>query len=118
IDDLAFVVPGLSVQNDGLDHRVTLRGISNFAGSVSPLVGTYLDEASVTTVNNPQVNVSVFDMERIEVLRGPQGTLYGEGSAGGTIRFITKDPLLDHFQLNSNVAATFSQYGAPGQRVD
>jgi len=118
VDELAFVVPGLSAQNDGLDHRLTLRGISNFAGSVSPLIGTYLDEASVTTVNNPQVNLSVFDLERVEVLRGPQGTLYGEGSAGGTIRFITRSPVLDHFELDSNLAASFSQYGAPGQRVD
>jgi len=57
------------------------------------------------------------DLARVEVLRGPQGTLYGEGAEGGTIRFITNSPVLDRFQMGADVANLFTQYGAPSQHV-
>jgi iron complex outermembrane receptor protein len=67
---------------------------------------------------NAQLDLSTYDLDRVEVLRGPQGTLYGEGSAGGTIHFITKNPVLDRFGMDADVAALFTQDGAPGQRVE
>lgn len=117
LDDLGLIVPGLAVQsaNGGL-RRIMLRGISNIQGA-SSLIGLYLDEASVATTPARQLDLRTYDLERVEVLRGPQGTLYGEGSVGGTIRFITKNPVLNDFAMKADVAALFTESGAPGQRV-
>lgn len=118
IDDLALAVPGLAVQSAGAwNRRISLRGISNVFGT-SSLIGLYLDEASVTSGADLQLDLRTYDLERVEVLRGPQGTLYGEGSAGGTIRFITHDPELDHTSMKADVTALFTEDGAPGQRVE
>ena len=121
IDNLAMAVPGMSIQSSGgFQRRIELRGISNTSGS-SPLVGLYLDEADVTGFalgTNSQLDLQVYDLERVEVLRGPQGTLYGSGSAGGTIRFITKDPKLDKFAFNTDMTAFFKRNGEPSQRVE
>ncbi len=100
IDDLSRQVPGLSFSNvggAGLD-KIELRGISS--DSPSPTVGIYLDDVPMTTqnlVNTGATQPKFFDIDRIEVLRGPQGTLFGAGSMGGTIRFISKQPDLDQF---------------------
>jgi iron complex outermembrane receptor protein len=95
--DLQFTVPGLSVNEYGAgQERVQLRGISNTLGVAT--VGKYLDEMPINTeVQQSSIDIRFLDMERIEVLRGPQGTLYGEGSMGGTIRYITKNPDLTKF---------------------
>jgi len=117
MDDLTMAVPGLAIQSSGaMQRRIFLRGVSNTDGD-SPLIGVYLDEADVTTGPYTQLDLRVFDLDRVEVLRGPQGTLYGEGSMGGTIRLITKNPQLDRFTFDSDVAALFTQDGAPSQRI-
>jgi iron complex outermembrane recepter protein len=118
LDDLSMAVPGMTVQSQGGNtRRIVLRGVSNTFGS-SSLIGLYLDEAAVTTFPAVQPDLRTYDLERVEVLRGPQGTLYGEGSAGGTIRFVTKDPVLDAFSMKADVAALFTEDGAPGQRIE
>lgn len=117
LDDLQSVVPGLTVEDAGNALRVAIRGISDIAGQ-GALVGAYLDEADVTTDSLLSLNLQTYDLNRVEVLRGPQGTLYGEGSIGGTIRYITNQPVLDRLQMNAYVEATFDQYGAPGDRVE
>jgi iron complex outermembrane recepter protein len=119
LDDLGLAVPGLAIQGSGsYQRRINLRGISNTFGSNSSTVGLYLDEVPVTSRSFQQLDLRTFDLERVEVLRGPQGTLYGEGSMGGTIRFITKNPQLDRFAMNADVAALFTEGGAPGQRIE
>ncbi len=119
MDDLVFTVPGLAMQTTGTwQRRIVLRGISNMFGSSSSLIGLYLDEAPMTSRSDMQPYVGTYDLERVEVLRGPQGTLYGEGSVGGTLRFITRDPQLDRLAMNANVAALFTEDGAPGQRIE
>ena len=117
LDDLPFFVPGLAVESNGAQRRAVIRGISNTGGSNSPLIGLYLDEADVSSGVFSQLDLNTYDLERVEVLRGPQGTLYGEGSAGGTIRFITKDPSLDHFAFASDVEALFTHKGSPSDRL-
>jgi iron complex outermembrane receptor protein len=92
LSDFAGLVPGLQFQSDRAgENRTTIRGISEIAGG-APSVGVYMDETPITTFSGEQVNLKAFDIERIEVLRGPQGTLYGEGSEGGTIRVVTQKP--------------------------
>jgi|SRR6185437_3710293 len=92
--DIASTIPGLSTaQFSPGQNRVQLRGISSLAGL--PTVGQYLDETSINVQGgNPTFGADIrfIDLERVEVLRGPQATLYGEGSMGGTIRYLTKDP--------------------------
>ena len=72
--------------------------MSSTAGSAT--VGLYLDGVSITTKNfyDGATQPRLFDLDRIEVLRGPEGTLYGASSMGGTIRFITKPPQLDLYE--------------------
>jgi iron complex outermembrane receptor protein len=97
IEDLSRNVAGLNVQNLGPGQsQVSIRGVS--AGQiirdqpgVKEQVGVYLDE-SVISLSLFQPDLDLFDLNRVETLRGPQGTLFGSGSVGGTIRYITNQP--------------------------
>lgn len=111
-DDLAMAVPGLSIPSRGGagDQFIFLRGMGSIQGS-TPLVGLYLDEASITTFPGASIDLQAYDMERVEVLRGPQGTLYGVGSMGGTIKFIAKDPDLSEAGGRVDVSAGFTKGG-------
>lgn len=116
--DLGFAVPGLAVQsNGGNTTRLTVRGVGNSAGFSAPLVGLYLDDVSVS--GNPAYTLDLrpYDLERVEVLRGPQGTLFGDGSVGGTIRFITNRPDLDDFAAEVDLEFAFTEDGAPSQKA-
>jgi len=104
--DLARNVPNLSFssQAGGGLSTLEIRGISTQAGSAT--VGVYLDEVSLTTRNlysQGTAEPRFFDLERVEVLRGPQGTLYGAGSLGGTIRFISRQPNLKSVEVNTDL---------------
>ena len=100
IEDISRNVAGLAVQNLGPGQsQVSIRGVS--AGQivrdqpgVKEQVGVYLDE-SVTSLSLFTPDIDLFDLNRVETLRGPQGTLFGSGSVGGTIRYITNQPRLD-----------------------
>ncbi len=97
IEDLSRNVAGLTIQNLGPGQsQVSIRGVS--AGQlirdqpgVKEQVGVYLDE-SVISLSLFQPDLDLFDLNRVETLRGPQGTLFGSGSVGGTIRYITNQP--------------------------
>ena len=117
--ELITFVPGAS---EGLSFNAgsreyQIRGIAQ--GSGDPTVGYYVDDAAFFlygVANAPMVRT--FDMERVEVLRGPQSTLYGNGSMGGTVRFITNKPNLE--AVEGQVAAGYSSTdgGDPGYHVD
>lgn len=100
LEDVARNVAGLTIQNLGPGQsQVAIRGVS--AGQiirdqpgVKEQVGVYLDE-SVISLSLFTPDLDLFDLNRVETLRGPQGTLFGSGSVGGTIRFITNQPDLD-----------------------
>ncbi|WP_411339063.1 TonB-dependent receptor [Sphingopyxis sp. J-6] len=95
LKDLQYSVPGLSTYEYGVSRQfVQLRGLATTIGSST--VGLYLDETplGLDTQGDP-FNVRLYDMERVEVLRGPQATLYGQGSMGGAIRYIPAAPRLD-----------------------
>ncbi len=93
--DLAAQTPGLLTKfgpNGLATVGFYLRGvgINDFTGTVDPSVGVYVDEVFQPTPD--MLNFAVYDVERVEVLRGPQGTLYGRNSTGGAINFITAKP--------------------------
>lgn len=109
--DLIALIPGASqAQEIGAGYRVfSFRG-SGAGGAVGDgMVGYYLDDTPFGVPNfQAAPPVQYFDLERVEVLRGPQGTLYGSGSMGGTIIYRTRNPSLDHVtgQLESEVSTT------------
>lgn len=93
--DLGRMVPGLVVSAAAPGtSRIFLRGVTN-PNNLTSQVGIYLDEIPLTGPSVAQFDVQFNDLERVEVLRGPQGTLYGQGSAGGTVRYITRKPDLE-----------------------
>lgn len=96
LEDLQFTVPGLAIRSygAGADNYEQLRGISSAFGL--PTVGNYFGELPINIdANGVEVPMPFVDLERVEVLRGPQPTLYGDGSMGGTIRYIPAPPSLD-----------------------
>jgi outer membrane receptor protein involved in Fe transport len=98
IQDISFAVPGMAMREDGPgSYTIFMRGLSNQYGS-DALVGVYLDEAPLSLTGFDQLDTRVMDLERVEVLKGPQGTLYGQGSVAGAVRYITKDPVLEAFE--------------------
>jgi len=98
MSDYASYVPGLQLQSSGTpgQTQVSMRGIA--AMSPGSTVGTYLDETPVGSNSLYQqatlfsLDLFPYDIERIEVLRGPQGTLYGAGAMGGLIKYMTRKP--------------------------
>jgi iron complex outermembrane receptor protein len=105
----------------GTSH-VYMRGINsgqdgNHSGS-QPTVGTYLDEQPITTIDGT-VDVHVYDIARIEVLEGPQGTLYGASSEAGTIRIITNKPDPTKFEASYDIAGdTITNGGGTGWKAE
>ena len=103
LEDISRNVAGLTIQNLGPGQsQVSVRGVS--AGQivrdqpgVKEQVGVYLDE-SVISLSLFTPDLDLFDLNRVETLRGPQGTLFGSGSVGGTIRYITNQPNTDRME--------------------
>ncbi|MEJ2443621.1 MAG: TonB-dependent receptor [Exilibacterium sp.] len=116
---LSRSVASFSVQNLGPGQsQVAIRGIS--AGQIArdqpgvkEQVGTYLDE-SVVSLSLFTPELDFYDMERVEVLRGPQGTLFGSGSLSGTVRYISREPRLDEFRATLEAGANAVTDGGLG----
>ena len=111
--ELAKFTPGVTYDQER--HDVSIRGIISKAGS-GP-TGVYIDDTPIQAralgLNANNTLPAVFDLDRVEVLRGPQGTLFGAGSEGGTVRYITRQPSLTDFTGVSHAEAAFTQDGAP-----
>lgn len=91
--DLAGQIPGLYTAPSGitpLTNTFFIRGIGNSDPIFDPTVGTYIDDVYQARAINGMSDLT--DVERVEVLRGPQGTLFGANSAGGAIRYVTRNP--------------------------
>jgi outer membrane receptor protein involved in Fe transport len=97
LQSVAQQVPGVSFKTSGPGQtEFEMRGLTSTGGE-SPTVGFYLDETALTPPGMAQngkvvVDPSLYDLNRVEILRGPQGTLYGAGSMGGTIKLVTNQP--------------------------
>jgi iron complex outermembrane recepter protein len=121
-DDYSRLVPGLAALNKGPDQtQIMIRGIS--AGRVShaepqnqSTSGLYIDETPVAdNAFNPDLDL--FDVNRIEILKGPQGTLYGAGAMSGAIRVITNEVNLESISGAASLTGTTIDHGGAGYNV-
>jgi iron complex outermembrane receptor protein len=116
LNDFAGFVPGLSFASTGPStNLLVIRGITT-GSQLSSATGVYLDDiplgASTSNgVGYQSLNINAFDLNRIEVLNGPQGTLYGATSLGGTIRYIPNAPDLKSFDLDAGVEVSSTEHG-------
>jgi iron complex outermembrane recepter protein len=123
VSDLLRTTPGLGVLDQGAgQRRFIVRGVQS-AGEAQ--TGLYYDEALVSSGSPGTTNdagqrmpeIRLFDVERIEVLRGPQGTLYGSGSMGGTVRVLFNKPT-NEYQTQAHAAVETMAEGATGYEAD
>ncbi|MEO8113824.1 MAG: TonB-dependent receptor [Phenylobacterium sp.] len=114
-DEVAFQMTGVTVTNLGSGrNKIFIRGLSDgsFTGKTQSTVGLYLDDVPIT-YNAPDPDLRLVDVERVEVLRGPQGTLYGSGSIGGIVRVVTAKPDPDGYAGMAGVDGAVTQHGSP-----
>ena len=117
LDDLVRLAPGLNLTRSSATgaNRIAINGISSSAGSAT--TGVYIDDTPIQVRNlgfgAGDAFPGLFDIERVEVLRGPQGTLFGAGSEGGTVRFITTEPNLRDQQVYVRSEVASLAHGSP-----
>jgi iron complex outermembrane recepter protein len=121
-EDYAKFLPSMSFQTLGPGQsQVYFRGISggysNLHAGFLPSTGTYLDETPVTTISGV-LDVHMYDIQRVEGLAGPQGTLYGASSLAGTLRIITNKPDPKKFEAGYDVKGTTMSKGATGSSLE
>ena len=125
VQDLQSQVPALRVTgNVGAGTAtIAIRGVVQ-QGQGAATTGLYLDETPLqrrntgaTAAVNGTPLPALFDLERVEVLRGPQGTLFGGSSEGGTIRFIQPNPSLTTYSVYGRVQYSWTHYGAPSREA-
>ena len=111
--DLAKFTPGVTFDQDS--KNISIRGIDSSAGTGT--TGIYIDDTPIQMrvlgLNSDNTLPTVYDLDRVEVLRGPQGTLFGAGSEGGTVRYITPQPSLTDFSAKARTEVDVTQSGAP-----
>ena len=114
ITDVARFTPGIYIDNSGTSN-ISIRGIASSGGAGT--TGIYIDDTPIqmrALAFNPDESLpQAFDLARVEVLRGPQGTLFGAGSEGGTVRYITTPPSLSQTSFYSRDEVSTTQGGAP-----
>jgi outer membrane receptor protein involved in Fe transport len=124
IDDLSRISPGLSFQRNGMSSSgnyndegsdINIRGVDSTAGTST--TGVYIDDTPIQTrhIGFGSINAfpALFDLDHVEVLRGPQGTLFGAGAEGGVVRFIAPDPDVTKPAGYALVDAATTDGGAP-----
>jgi iron complex outermembrane recepter protein len=121
-DDIALLTPGLTFTHtaggDGAGGQLTqisIRGIQSPVGAGT--TGIYIDDTPIQTralaTSSSNIYPQVFDLSRVEVLRGPQGTLFGAGAEGGAVRFITTQPNLTQYSGYARSEMSVTDSGAP-----
>jgi len=115
-NDFAAFVPGLSYASTGPStNLLVIRGVTT-GSQLSSATGVYLDDiplgASTSNgIGYQSLNVNVFDLNRVEVLNGPQGTLYGATSLGGTVKYISNLPELKEFRIEAGAQVSSTEHG-------
>ena len=112
--DIVRFTPGVAFDSSQT-NQISIRGISSSGGSGT--TGIYIDDTPIQVrnlgFNSDDTLVKLFDLDRVEVLRGPQGTLFGAGSEGGTVRYITVQPSLTETSIYAKGETSYTQGGAP-----
>jgi iron complex outermembrane recepter protein len=112
--DIVRFTPGVSIDQTGT-NAISIRGISSSGGAGT--TGIYIDDTPIQMRSlgfNPDDTLpKTFDLDRVEVLRGPQGTLFGAGSEGGTVRYILTQPSLTKESTYARSEVSYTQYGEP-----
>ena len=112
--DVVRFTPGVSFDS-GETNAIAIRGIASSGGSGT--TGIYIDDVPIQMralgFNPDDTLIKVFDLDRIEILRGPQGTLFGAGSEGGTVRYITSQPDLQKSSLYARAESGYTLGGSP-----
>ena len=115
--DFANSVPALSFTTAGPGQtQLTLRGVTS-GNDIGPTVGVYVDDVpygsstAFTNASSLSLDAGLFDMERIEVLRGPQGTLYGASTMGGLIKYVTAAPDVHSFGGSAQAGVSDTRHG-------
>ena len=115
--DFANYVPGLSYASGGpTNNLIAIRGVTTGGTQLGSGVGLYLDDVPLGASTQfglgfQSFNVNVFDLDRVEVLNGPQGTLYGANALGGALRYITQKPQLNVFDAAVEVEGSTTAHG-------
>jgi iron complex outermembrane receptor protein len=120
IEDVASQLASLSTTNLGPGRdKILLRGLSDgvFTGRTQSTVGIYLDNVPIT-YNAPDPDLHLGDLDAIEVLRGPQGSLYGGGTMSGIYRIVTRKPELDEHSATLRVGAGLTLGGAASDQLE
>jgi iron complex outermembrane recepter protein len=130
LDDFIKYLPNVTQQSNGpAQSNLFMRGLSVGAGGSNggsqasgtqgqiPNVAVYLDDQS-TALPGRNLDVYAADLERIEVLEGPQGTLFGSGAEAGALRYITNKPKLDVTEGDVNAGYSYTAHGDPNSNVD
>src|SRR6202167_5960252 len=121
-DSVAKYLPSVSFQTLGPSQaQIYFRGVTNGSDGLkvgsSAMVGVYLDEQPVTTIGNA-LDIHVYDMERIEALAGPQGTLFGASSMAGIVRYITNKPDPSHTYGGYDISGIDTAHGGTGDKLE
>jgi len=118
--DLARHAAGVTATNLGAGQdKLFLRGLSDsvLSGRTESMVGLYLDESRIID-DTPDPALRLIDIDRVEIVRGPQSTLYGDGALGGVVRIITNQPNLDRTEAMVQTGAALSAGGSPSGSLD
>jgi iron complex outermembrane recepter protein len=110
--DIVRFTPGVAFDSSQT-NQISIRGISSSGGSGT--TGIYIDDTPIQVrslgFNSDDTLVKLFDLDRVEVLRGPQGTLFGAGSEGGTVRYITVQPSLTQTSIYAKAETSYTEGG-------
>lgn len=120
LQDVSAEFSGVTITNLGPGrNKILIRGLSDgaFTGRTQSTVGLHLDDVPIT-YNAPDPDLRMIDIERVELMRGPQGSLYGVGSMGGIVRIVTKRPSLVETEVGFSAGGAVTKSGAPSYTLD
>ncbi len=123
LSSVAQETPGVAIRSAGPGQtEIEMRGLTS-SGGAAPTTGFYVDETPVTSpagANNGKVVIdpNLYDLNRLEILRGPQGTLYGSGSMGGTVKLLTNQPQLDTYGGSIEVTGSGTDGGGANGNIN